>query len=160
VPVIMLTAMGDPTSRIVGLEVGADDYLGKPFEPRELLARITAVLRRATRGRDAGPPRLARFGGFTLDRMTRQLTSPDEVLLPLSGAEVRLLLAFVDHPRRVLSRERLIELTRAPGVEVNDRSVDLTVSRLRQKLNDGARQPTLIVTVRGEGYRFDAEVES
>ncbi|MCW7540089.1 response regulator transcription factor [Aquabacterium sp. A7-Y] len=159
-PVIVLTAQGDAASRVVGLEMGADDYIGKPFEPRELVARIKAVLRRsglaceggaATRGARA----MARFDGWCFDRLRRELLSPRQVLVALSNAEYRLLSAFVDHPRRVLSRDQLIELTRAPGVEVNDRSVDLAVSRLRQKLDDAPREPRLIRTLRGEGYLFD-----
>jgi two-component system OmpR family response regulator len=161
VPVIMLTAQGDPASRVLGLELGADDYLAKPFEPRELVARINAVLRRGQRT-DVAPPQqalqVARFEGWALDRVRRQLLSPDQVVVALSSAEYRLLSAFVDHPGRVLSRDRLIELTRAPGVEVNDRSVDLAVSRLRQKLGDSPREPRLIRTLRGEGYLFDAKV--
>ncbi len=157
-PVIMLTAQGDPASRIVGLELGADDYLPKPFEPRELVARINAVLRRANPARPATATApsaaLVRFKGWAFDRLHRQLTSPKQVVLPLSAAEFRLLSAFVDHPRRVLSRERLLELASAPGVEVTGRSIDLAVSRLRQKLDE----PTLIRTVRGEGYSFDVDL--
>jgi two-component system OmpR family response regulator len=157
-PIIMLTAQGDPASRIVGLEFGADDYLPKPFEPRELVARIHAVLRR-------GGPRPAasvitgsvvRFAGWAFDRLRRQLSSPANVALPLSNAEFRLLSTFVDHPRRVLSRDRLLELTQGPGAELTDRSIDLAVSRLRQKLD----MPALIRTVRGEGYSFEADVST
>lgn len=159
VPVIMLTAQGDPISRVVGLEMGADDYLGKPFEPRELVARIQAVLRRSQRGADPERRlREVRFAGWVFDRIRRLLIAPDQVVVALSSAEYRLLCAFVDHPGRVLSRDRLIDLTRAPGVEINDRSVDLAVSRLRQKLNDDPREPKLIRTLRGEGYLFDAAV--
>lgn len=161
-PVIMLTAHGDPASRVLGLEMGADDYLGKPFEPRELVARIHAVLRRVRKGERGGAaagPRPLRFGGWLFDRLRRQLLSPQQVVVSLSSAEYRLLSAFVERPGRVLSREALIELTRAAGVEVNDRSIDLGVSRLRQKLGDTSRQPVLIRTVRGEGYLFDAAVE-
>jgi two-component system OmpR family response regulator len=157
-PVIMLTARGDPMSRIVGLELGADDYVAKPFEPRELIARIQAVLRRGQRG-GAAAARVVRFAGWRFDRVARQLVSADDVSLPLSAAEFRLLSAFVEHPGRVLSRERLLDLTRAPGVEVNDRSIDLAVSRLRAKLGDTSREPTLLRTVRGEGYLFDVEVQ-
>jgi two-component system OmpR family response regulator len=163
VPVIMLTAQGDASSRVLGLELGADDYLGKPFEPRELVARINAVVRRARKGGADDKPgfaRMARFDGWTFDRLLRQLVSPEQVVVALSSAEYRLLSAFVDQPGRVLSRERLIELTRAPGVEVNDRSIDLAVSRLRQKLGDPPREPRLIRTLRGEGYLFDAQVSS
>lgn len=160
VPVIMLTARGDPFSRVVGLEMGADDYLAKPFEPRELVARIQAVVRRANKPRgaaDAG--RMVHFEGWRFDRVLRQLISPDDVALALSNAEFRLLSAFVERAGRVLSRDLLLDLTRAPGVEVNDRSVDLSVSRLRTKLGDSSREPRLIRTVRGEGYLFDAKVE-
>ncbi len=158
-PIIMLTAQGDPLSRIVGLEIGADDYLGKPFEPRELVARINAVLRRVAQG-EPSPSRhslrAARFEGWTLDRAQRLLLSPQQVVVALSNAEYRLLVAFIDHPMRVLSRDQLVDLTVADGVEVNHRSVDLAVSRLRQKLGDSPRSPTLIQTVRGEGYLFNS----
>lgn len=163
VPVLMLTARGDTTSRVVGLELGADDYLAKPFEPRELVARLQALLRRARPG--PGEPeaaRIVRFGPWRFDRLGRQLIREDEVTVALSSAEFRLLSAFLQRPGRVLSREALIELTRAPGVDVNDRSIDLSVSRLRAKLGDGSRdegrEPVLIRTVRGEGYLFDAEL--
>ena len=159
-PVLMLTARGDTMSRVVGLELGADDYLAKPFEPRELVARLQALVRRAHRGGPvlAEDTRLLRFGRWRFDRLTRQLINAEEVGIALSSAEFRLLAAFVQRPGRVLSREQLIELTRAQGVEVNDRSIDLAVSRLRAKLGDTAREPALIRTVRGEGYLFDAEV--
>lgn len=155
-PIVMLTAQGDPASRVVGLELGADDYLPKPFEPRELVARINAVLRRTGTGAGTAPPpaTLARFNGWTFDRVRRQLTSPDRVLLALSAAEFRLLSAFVDHPRRVLSRERLLDLTRTPGADTTDRAIDLAISRLRQKMED----PSLIRTVRGEGYAFEGDL--
>jgi two-component system OmpR family response regulator len=158
-PIIMLTAQGDPASRVVGLELGADDYLPKPFEPRELVARIHAVLRRGP-ARPAAPggraPAVLRFEGWTFDRLARQLRSPQRVVVALSNAEFRLLSAFLDHPRRVLARERLIELSRAPGVDITERAIDLAVSRLRGKLGDAA---ALLRTVRGEGYVFDATVE-
>ena len=157
--IVMLTALGDPISRVLGLELGADDYLPKPFEPRELVARINAVLRRARRPAEAldGDAPL-NFAQWRFDRLKRQLVGPGDVVVPLSSAEFRLLSAFVQQAGRVLSRERLIELTRAPGVEVNDRSIDLAVSRLRGKLGDSPREPQLIRTVRGEGYLFDARV--
>ena len=163
VPVVMLTAQGDPISRIVGLEMGADDYLGKPFEPRELVARINAVLRRARKPQrepGAKDDRVLHFEGWRFDRVLRQLVSPQDVVVALSNAEFRLLSAFVARPGRVLTREQLIELTRAPGVEVNDRSIDLAVSRLRQKLGDPPKEPRLIRTLRGEGYLFNAEVSA
>ena len=160
-PVLMLTARGDTMSRVVGLELGADDYLAKPFEPRELVARLQALVRRASKGQSGAvgeDTRLLRFGRWRFDRLTRQLINAEDVGIALSSAEFRLLAAFVQRPGRVLNRDQLIELTRAPGVEVNDRSIDLAVSRLRAKLGDTAREPALIRTVRGEGYLFDAEV--
>jgi two-component system OmpR family response regulator len=157
VPVLMLTARGDPTSRVVGLELGADDYLAKPFEPRELVARLNAILRRGPR--DAGADQVSiSFAGWRFDRVARLLVSPEQVTVALSSAEFRLLQAFVERPRRVLSRELLLDLTRAAGVEANDRSIDLAVSRLRTKLGDPPREPRLIRTVRGEGYLFDVEL--
>ena len=158
-PVLMLTARGDTMSRVVGLELGADDYLAKPFEPRELVARLQALRRRSHKGGALqDDTRLLRFGRWRFDRLARQLVNADDVGVALSSAEFRLLAAFVQRPGRVLNRDQLIELTRAPGVEVNDRSIDLAVSRLRAKLGDTAREPSLIRTVRGEGYLFDAEV--
>ena len=164
-PVIMLTAQGDPISRVLGLEMGADDYLPKPFEPRELAARIKAVLRRGRRGA-AGADGVVdgsvwRFAGWTFDRLRRQLLAPDGSVVALSAAEYRLLSAFCAHPRKALSRERLLELTRAPGTEVSDRSIDLAVSRLRAKLDDAPDGAVgLIRTLRGEGYLFDTEVRA
>jgi two-component system OmpR family response regulator len=160
-PIIMLTAQGDPVSRVIGLEIGADDYLGKPFDPRELVARIHAVLRRSGHGQNGhGAPAeaVARFQGWTFDRLKRQLTSPDRTMVELSSAEFRLLSVLVAHPGQVLSRDRLLDLTRAPGVVVSDRSVDLTVSRLRQKLRDAGQAGGLIRTMRGEGYLFATQV--
>ena len=164
-PVLMLTAQGDPVSRVIGLEMGADDYLAKPFEPRELVARLNAVLRRTPRpapGPDVDVPRAVRFAGWTMDCLQRLLVSPTQVAVALSNAEFRLLAAFVARPGRVLSREQLVEATArsvpGPGPAVNDRSIDLAVSRLRQKLNEAHDSPTLIRTVRGEGYVLDAKV--
>jgi two-component system, OmpR family, response regulator len=161
IPVIMLTARGDPLSRILGLEIGADDYLGKPFEPRELVARIHAVLRRTHAGRDPLERRdsnMIHFDGWTFDRVRRQLISSDKVLIALSSAEFRLLAALVERPGRVLSREILLDAISVSGLDCSDRSIDLAISRLRQKLGDPARDPRLIRTVRGEGYLFDPEV--
>ena len=164
-PIIMLTAQGDPVSRVIGLELGADDYLGKPFEPRELVARIHAVLRRA-RGTaasarsDKGPEPLAHFQGWVFDRVRRRLTSPDQVMVALSSAEFRLLSVLVEHPGQVLSRDRLVDLSRTPGTVVSDRSVDLTVSRLRHKLRDAGESDGLIRTMRGEGYVFATQVQA
>ena len=158
-PVIMLTAQGDPLSRVLGLELGADDYLPKPFESRELVARIKAVLRRGSAlmaaAQTAAPVRL---GGWLFDRLQRRLLSPEGVVVPLSATEFRLLSAFVDHPGEVLGREKLLTLSSPSGGAANalpsDRSIDLAISRLRGKLGSGSGSP-LIRTVRGEGYRFD-----
>ena len=160
-PVIVLTAQGDLASRVLSLEVGADDHLQKPFEPRELVARIRALLRRAQlhdEERAEAPPAPLHFHGWTLDRLQRQLTSPDRVVVSLSNVEFRLLSSLLEHRGRVLTRDRLLDLVHAPGTEVTDRSIDLVVSRLRQKLRDPPRRPQLIRTVRGEGYAFAAQV--
>jgi len=157
-PVIMLTAQGDPLSRVLGLELGADDYLPKPFEPRELVARIKAVLRRSPGKQMANALSMARFAGWVFDRLRRELTGPDGAVVSLSAAEFRLLSAFVDHPQRVLGRERLLELTVGSASDVSDRSVDLAVSRLRGKLGDSSPQRPIIRTLRGQGYMFDVKV--
>jgi two-component system OmpR family response regulator len=160
-PVIMLTARGDETDRIVGLEMGADDYVPKPFSPRELLARIKVVLRRSrSLPRNLRPEeaRLMRFAGWTLDTATRNLLSPDGVVVALSGAEYRLLRVLLTHPNRVLSRDQLMDLTRGREADPFDRSIDVQVSRLRQRLGDDPKDPALIKTVRGEGYVLAAQV--
>ncbi len=155
IPVIMLTARGEETDRIVGLEMGADDYLAKPFSARELLARIKVVLRRARslpqnlRPDDA---RNIRFGDWLLDIAHRQLVSAAGVVTPLSGAEYRLLRIFLSHPNRVLNRDQLVDLTQGKEADPLDRSIDVQVSRLRHRLGDDSREPRLIKTVRGEGY--------
>lgn len=156
VPVIMLTAKGEETDRVVGLELGADDYIAKPFSPRELLARIRAVLRRAEKPHDNQPAggQLVEFAGYSLDARRREVTSPDGVVIDLSGGEYDLLLAFIEHPNCVLSRDHLLELSRNRFAEPFDRSIDVQVSRLRRKLETGDRSPTLIKTVRGAGYIF------
>ena len=161
VPIIMLTARGDETDRIVGLEMGADDYLPKPFSPRELLARIKSVLRRAR----ALPENLKqeevssfRFAGWTLDAATRNLTSPEGVVVPLSGTEFRLLRIFLEHPNRVLTRDQLIDLMLSRDANPFDRAIDVQVSRLRHRLGEDAKEPAIIKTVRGQGYVFAAEV--
>ena len=159
-PVIMLTAQGDPGSRVLGLELGADDYVAKPFEPRELVARIKAVLRRRSApGSGGGSDSTVEFAGWRFDRLKRQLLSPQQVVVPLSSAEYRLLNAFVERPRRVLTRDQLLDATRGQGVVVADRAIDLAVSRLRQKLSAAQDGEQLICTIRGEGYIFDAEVK-
>jgi two-component system, OmpR family, response regulator len=155
-PIIMLSALGDDADRIVGLEIGADDYLAKPCNPRELVARARAVLRRAKDKGGASPADAVRFAGFRLDVARRELHDPDGVVIPLSAGEFRLLRAFVEHPRRVLSREQLLDFAFANDNDVFDRAVDVQVSRLRRKLErPGA--PEIIRTVRGEGYMFDVK---
>jgi len=162
IPIIMLTARGDETDRIVGLELGADDYVAKPFSPRELLARIKSVLRRAR----ALPENLKTeesgvfcFAGWTLDAATRNLTSPQGVVVALSGTDFRLLKIFVDHPNRVLTRDQLIDLMLSRDAGPYDRAIDVQVSRLRQRLGEDAKEPAIIKTVRGQGYVFAAHVE-
>ena len=160
-PVLMLTARGEPIDRVVGLEMGADDYLQKPFEPRELLARIRNILRRTRALPDnpaAGLVKRYRFTDWVLDTGLRQLTSPQAVVVPLSGAEYRLLQIFLDHPQRILNRDQLMDMTKGRDADPFDRSIDLQISRLRQKLGDDARAPTMIKTVRNEGYILSAPV--
>jgi len=163
IPIIMLTARGDETDRIVGLELGADDYVAKPFNPRELLARVKSVLRRARSLPDNLKPEAAasyRFAGWTLDAATRNLTAPDRVVIPLSGVEFRLLRVFLDHPNRVLARDQLIDLMLSRDAGPFDRAIDVQVSRLRQRLREDAKEPALIKTVRGQGYVFAAQVDA
>ncbi len=162
IPVIMLTAMGEETDRIVGLEMGADDYLAKPFNPRELVARIRSVLRRARRAHDPIPEpgrEVLRFAGWTLDMAARRLARDDGETVALSSGEFDLLAAFAAHPRRVLSRDQLLDLTRGRTAGPFDRSIDIQVSRLRRKIEPDPKNPTLIKTVRGGGYMFTPEVE-
>ena len=162
-PVIMLTARSEETDRIVGLEMGADDYLTKPFNPRELLARIKSVLRRARSLPENLEPEAVksfRFAGWALDVDTRNLTAPDRVVVPLSGTEFKLLRVFLAHPNRVLSRDQLIDLMISREAGPFDRAIDVQVSRLRQRLRDEAREPRIIKTVRGEGYVLAATVEA
>ncbi|MDY7579825.1 response regulator [Herbaspirillum sp. RTI4] len=163
IPVIMLTARGEPLDRILGLEMGADDYLAKPFEPRELFARIRSVLRRT----HALPPNMAAeqlqtlyFSGWALDLTARHLLNPEGVVVALSGAEFKILKVFLDHPNRVLNRDQLLELTQGREADPFDRSIDIQISRLRQKLGDDARTPTIIKTVRNEGYVLAAGVSA
>jgi two-component system, OmpR family, response regulator len=163
IPVIMLTARGEQTDRIVGLEMGADDYVAKPFNPRELLARIKAVLRRSRALPENLEPEEVgrfRFGGWQLDTTTRYLTAPDGVTIPLSGAEYGLLRVFLEHPNRVLTRDQLIDFAFGRDAERTDRSVDSQVSRLRQRLRDDAKEPTIIKTVRAQGYVLAVPVEA
>ncbi|MBX7527968.1 response regulator [Qipengyuania vesicularis] len=158
-PVILLTAKGEAMDRIVGLEIGADDYVTKPFEPRELVARIRSVLRRAERAPEAaGEDLLYRFEGWTLDPLKRRLSDPDGTLVPISTAEFRMLRAFCDHPRRVLDRDQLLDMVQGREAHLFDRAVDNQVSRLRRKIEADSRNPHFIQTVRGGGYRFGADV--
>lgn len=162
VPIIMVTAVGSETDRIVGLEMGADDYIAKPFNPRELLARIKAVMRRSDTalGRPgSGAQGEFRFSGWKLETGTRQLKSPDGTSVPLTTGEFDLLIAFVEHPQRMLTREQLLDLARGRGAAPFDRSIDVQVSRLRRKLEPNSKAPQLIKTVRGGGYQFTAQVE-
>ncbi len=154
VPVIMLTASSDEMDRIVGLEIGADDYLAKPFNPRELLARIKAILRRSDAPAEApqSSARYLRFAGFELDSATRTLCTLSGEALLLSGAEYDLLRLLVDHAGEVLSRDLIAEQTRGRNNLPMDRFIDVQISRLRQRLQDDARSPQLIKTVRGQGY--------
>jgi two-component system OmpR family response regulator len=161
----MLTAMGEETDRIVGLELGADDYVAKPFNPRELLARIRAVLRRATADSATGaapgepPAKVIRFSGWVLEPARRRLVNPQEVEVPLTGGEYELLLALIERPNRVLTRDMLMDLLRGRQAGPFDRAIDVAVSRLRRKLEDDGRNPQLIKTVRGGGYVLATSVE-
>lgn len=162
-PIIMLTAMGEDTDRIVGLEMGADDYMPKPFNPRELLARIKAVLRRFE-DTSAAPPtsddgvEVVTFAGWTFDLSARELTGPTGESIELSGGEFELLQAFVRHPARVLSRDQLLDIARGRNAQPFDRAIDVQVSRLRKKIELDPTTPTFIKTVRGGGYMFTPKV--
>lgn len=166
-PVIMLSAVGSDVDRIVGLEMGAEDYLAKPCNPRELLARIRTVLRRAERGDpipandDAGdgPDDGWRFSGWRIDLVARTLEDPHGHPVTLSDGEFRLLRAFVEHPRRVLTRDQLLDYARGPDSEHYDRAIDVQISRLRRKLSGGQSDGELIRTVRNEGYMFVPQVQ-
>ncbi|PNQ76149.1 DNA-binding response regulator [Erythrobacter sp. SAORIC-644] len=159
-PTILLTAKGEAMDRIIGLEIGADDYVTKPFEPRELVARIRSVLRRAER--PAAPATddelLYDFEGWQLDPLKHRLTDPDGALVPLSTAEFRMLRAFCDHPRQVLDRDRLLDMVQGREAHLFDRAVDNQISRLRRKIEADSRDPRFIQTVRGGGYRFATDV--
>jgi two-component system, OmpR family, response regulator len=160
-PIIMLTAMGDEVDRIIGLEMGADDYLAKVANPRELLARVRAVLRRVGAPEAGGPKarkRILEFSGWRLDVTHRQLISRQGALVPLRAGEFELLLAFVERPQRVLSRDQLLDLSRGRSASVFDRSIDVQVSRLRRKIELDSKEPVLIKTVRSGGYVLAANV--
>jgi len=157
-PTIFLTARGEATDRIVGLEIGADDYVVKPFEPRELVARIRSVLRRASRPAAEGEDEVFAFENWMLDPLKRRLIDPEGAVVPISSAEFRLLMAFLEHPRQVLDRDRLLEMVQGREAHLFDRAVDNQVSRLRRKIEADSRNPQLIQTVWGGGYMLAAEV--
>lgn len=161
-PVIMLTALGDTVDRIVGLEVGADDYLPKPFDPRELVSRIRAVLRRSAEPatRDEPATNVYRFGHWRLDRVSRSLVDEDGNEVDIGGAEFSLLEILLGHPGKVLSRPELVEQLRGREHDPFDRSIDVRVSHLRRALGDDARAPTIIKTVYGKGYTIGVPVEA
>ncbi len=165
-PIIMLTAIGEETDRIIGLEMGADDYLAKPFNPRELLARVKAILRRTTdvtseteTADEEEPSSVAKFDGWRLDTAGRQLLSADDLEITLSAGVYDLLVAFVENAQRVLSRDQLLDITRNREAGPFDRSIDVQISRLRHKIESDPKKPTLIKTVRGGGYIFTAKIE-
>lgn len=160
VPVILLTAINEAADRIAGLELGADDYVAKPFDPRELLARIRAVLRRVG-GNEATPGReqnIYSFLGWTLEPRRRTLRTRHNVLVDLTSGEFDLLLAFVEYPQQILHRDRLLDLARGRTNQAFDRSIDVQISRLRRKIEANPAEPQLIKTVRSEGYIFTADV--
>ncbi len=161
VPIVMLTAMGEPSERVAGLELGADDYVPKPFNPRELLARVRAVLRRTGNGSapSRGAPKAFCFSGWTLDLARRRLLDAEAVEVPLTGGEFDLLFALADRAQQVLTREALHDLLRGRSAGPFDRAIDVAVSRLRRKLEDNGRRSHLIKTVRGGGYVLASEVE-
>ncbi|WP_262423134.1 response regulator [Brevundimonas denitrificans] len=162
VPVVMVTARGDDLDRILGLEIGADDYLPKPFNPRELVARVRAVLRRTREAHRPAPApgRWYRFAGWRLDSGSRLLEGPDGMAVDLTGGEFDLLVALLDHPQRVLTRDQLLDWTRGRDAAPYDRTIDVQLSRLRRKLGDDPKAPTMIRTVRGGGYLFAPRVET
>jgi len=165
IPVLMMSAAGEETDRIIGLEVGADDFIPKPFNPRELLARIRAVLRRSQSSYTSNeelirtPIKYLTFNNWKLDINSRQFISPKKVEISLSASEFNLLLTFLEHPQQVLSRDKLLDMTKHRFSDPFDRSIDMQVSRLRHKIEDNPKQPKLIKTVRGGGYLFAAEVK-
>jgi len=163
IPILILSALGEETDRIIGLEMGADDYLPKPFNPRELLARVKVILRRTRSLPDTSTETKTVskliFAGWSLDLTTRHLISPTKVVVPLSAGEFRLLQVFLEHPKRVLTRDQLLELTQGKEALPFDRSIDVLVGRLRRHLGENAREPLIIQTARGAGYILAAKVE-
>ncbi len=163
IPIIIVSALGEETDRIIGLEMGADDYLPKPFNPRELLVRIKVILRRSRTlpGSDEIESKTnLSFANWTLNLNSSHLTSPQGIVIPLSAGEFRLLRVFLDYPKRVLTRDQLLELSQGREALAFDRSVDVLVGRLRRHLGENAKQPEIIKTARGIGYKLAAEVNS
>ena len=159
IPTILLTAKGEATDRIVGLEIGADDYVVKPFDPRELVARIRSVLRRAAREiTSLSDNEVFEFDGWQLDPLKRRLTNPEGAVVAISSAEFRLLVAFLEHPRQVLDRDRLLDMVQGREAQLFDRAVDNQISRLRRKIEADSKNPQLIQTVWGGGYMLAADV--
>ncbi len=163
IPIIMLTALGEEIDRIIGLEVGADDYLAKPFNPRELLARIKSVLRRHFTIPNINEQIATKhthysFDGWSLNATTRELFTPNEILVSLTSTEFEMLLAFLSHPNVVLKREDLLKLVQGRGADVYDRAIDTLISRLRKKIETNPKEPKLIKTIWGGGYQFSCEV--
>jgi two-component system OmpR family response regulator len=162
IPILMVTAKGDDLDRIIGLEIGADDYLPKPFNPRELIARAKAILRRTRdlhRAPVTRPSEVYRFAGWTLNAASRALTGPDGQPVELTGGEFDLLMVLLTHPQRVLNRDQLLDWTKGRNAVPFDRTIDVQLSRLRRKLGDLSRPPAMIKTVRGGGYLFSPAVE-
>ena len=158
-PTILLTAKGEAMDRIIGLEIGADDYVTKPFEPRELVARIRSVLRRTGKSAaPAAPDEVLAFEGWQLDPLKRRLTDAEGAVVSISSAEFRLLMAFLEHPRQVLDRDRLLDLVQGREAHLFDRAIDNQISRLRRKIEADSKNPALIQTVWGGGYMLAAEV--
>lgn len=161
IPIIMLTAVSEETDRILGLELGADDYLSKPFNPRELLARVRAILRRTDDGGERTQQihhETIQFADWTLDLGARELCDRDGVSIHLSSGEYALLVTFLNHAQRTLSREQLVDITRGQNSIPFDRSIDIQVSRLRKKIEPDSKSPKFIKTIRGAGYQFCAKV--
>lgn len=164
IPILIISALGDDTDRIIGLEMGADDYLPKPFNPRELLVRVKVILRRtrALPGHDEIEAETGSrwlFADWTLDLVSRHLVSPAKVVVPLSAGEFRLLRVLLEHPNRVLTRDQLLELSQGREASAFDRSIDVLVGRLRRHLGENAKKPNIIKTARGAGYVLAAEVQ-